>query len=279
LALGIPHEVARGRDGPRHALVVRAEDVERALHTLREVDEEHHQRVRAALSVRPPERTPPWAMLWAEALAAALTAVGYLAGTRGGNGPWMQRGRLDSDDVFAGEVHRLVAAVTLHADGAHLLSNLLFLLVVAPTVIHRVGPGVTVLALIVCGAAGNAVTIGYHGPGFGNVGASGGVFGLACILGILAARVRVSRIGQNRWLLGTGAALGLLSMLAFGENADVVAHLAGFAAGAPLGLMVPLQPDHDASARRRAAWLLWQAAALAMGLAAVGWAWWAAWNG
>jgi membrane associated rhomboid family serine protease len=192
-----------------------------------------------------------------------------LSGPRAQGGQWMARGLMDAEAALQGQWHRLFTAVTLHADGAHLASNAVFLLVVAPTLVHRFGAGVTALSLLTCGAAGNAVTAAYHGVGFSNVGASGGVFGLACMLGMLAARTRKSRMGANRWVLGVGAALALLSLLGFGERADVVAHLAGFAAGVPLGLLLPIGEPSS----RRPGWLVWQTltGCLTVGLLVLAW--------
>jgi membrane associated rhomboid family serine protease len=276
LALGIPHQVVLADQEPDRVVLVRAVDGPRALQTLHEDDQEVRQRAEEDRRRRPPSPTPRSAILWAEAMAGGLTAMSYVAGSRAMQGPWMQRGRLDGADVFAGETHRLVTAVTLHADAAHLLGNVAFLLVVAPTVIRRVGAGVTALALLLTGAVGNVVTLGFHGPAFGNVGASGGIFGLCCVLGILASRTRSTRTGANRWVVGTGAALGLLSMLAFGENADVVAHLAGFAAGVPVGLWAPLRedpPQHPPGW-----WWAWQGLAWLGAGALVTWAWGEAWS-
>ena len=172
-----------------------------------------------------------------------------------------------------GAWHRLVTGVTLHADGAHLLGNMVFLLVVSPSVIHRMGPGLAAAALVACGAVGNAVTLGIHGANFGNVGASGGIFGLLGVLAVLAARVRRSRTGANRWVLGMGAGLALLLMLGvggpdeselgFGSMPDVVAHLGGFAAGVVVGLVTPIR---DAASRTRG----WWSVQVALGLAAAG---------
>lgn len=273
LALGVPHQIMPGVEVPTKVLLVRAQDVEKARGIIHEVDQEQAQRVEEASKATLPAKTPRWAILWAEVLAAIITLISVVAGPRGAGSTWMQRGRLDSDLVFAGQVHRVFTAVTLHADLPHLLSNLAFLLVVAPTVIHRLGPGIAFFTVVWSGAIGNLVTIGFHGQGFGNVGASGGIFGLACVLGILAARARVSRIGANRWILGTGAALGLLAMLAFGDNADVVAHLAGFFSAAPIGLWAPMhQEERDGPAVPRW-WWPWQLTTMALAVGVVTWAW------
>ncbi|MEW5853333.1 MAG: rhomboid family intramembrane serine protease [Myxococcota bacterium] len=277
LALGIPHQVMPAETGWGRLVVVRDVDEGRARHTLTEVDREHAQGLEEQARRRRVERLPRWAILQAELVAFGIIAISTWAGPRTGMGQEelsraMARGLMDAGAVFAGEHHRLITAVTLHADAAHLLSNVLFFVVMAPTVIHRLGVGVTVLTLVLCGAVGNVVTAAFHGPGFSNVGASGGVFGLCCVLGVLSARMRESRIGANRWLMGAGGVLALLSLLGFGENSDVVAHLAGFFSGAPIGLLAPVRTRSSGVWR----WRVWSALTLAVAVGLVGGAWWMA---
>lgn len=271
LALNIAHQILPLSDGTG-GLVVRNQDAHRAADTVRAVDEEEAARARAAIMTLPPEKMPGWALWFTQLLALVLLGVAALAGSRGAHTFMMEAGKMDALAVLEGGWQRLFTGVTLHADGAHLMGNLVFMMVVAPTVVHRLGPGVAAFALVFTGAAGNVVTAGYHGALFGNVGASGGIFGLLCMLGILAARTRQSRLGGNRWILGMGAGLALLSMLGFGEESDVVAHVAGFASAVPLGLWMPIKPrDHVP------AW--WWLMQLGLGAVAVGvtcLAWWTA---
>lgn len=272
LALEIPHEVVVAPDPPGWVVVVLAEDAARATQTLRAVDDEHEERMAEAAKERAAPVLPLAAYLWSLLLSAGLVLWSTVAGTREASTEWIELGRMSSTAVLEGELHRVLTAITLHADAVHLLGNVVFLLVVAPTVAHRLGPGVAWMTFVLSGAAGNVVTTAVHGPGFSNVGASGGIFGLCAALGILAARTRRSRIGANRWLLGAGAALALLSMLAFGEQADIAAHLGGFGAGALPGLLAPMRGD-DSVPRF---WRPWQAATFLAAAAALGSSWVAA---
>ena len=245
LALHIPHQVTVLSDGTL-GMLVRPTDAATAVANLRDIEQEEQTRAVEHAKAPALERIPGWAMWTAQALAAVLLAFGIVAGGRGDHTRWMTAGRMDAEQVLAGAWHRLFTGVTLHADGAHLLGNMAFLLVVSPVVIQRLGPGVTAAALLWCGALGNVITVWVHGPNFGNVGASGGVFGILCLLGLVSARTRQSRLGQNRWLMGVGTALALLMMMGFGEESDIVAHLGGFAAAIPLGLAFPVKPNGPA---------------------------------
>jgi membrane associated rhomboid family serine protease len=274
LALNIAHQILPLSNG-NGGLVVRQHDATRATETLHAVEEEESHRADAAATERPPEKLPSWALWFTQLLALALLGFSIAAGTRGAHTFMMEAGKMDALAVLEGGWHRLFTGVTLHADGAHLMGNLAFLMVVAPTVVHRLGPGVATFALVFTGAAGNVVTAGYHGAHFGNVGASGGIFGLLCLLGILAARTRRNRLGGNRWVLGVGAGLALLSMLGFGEDSDVVAHVAGFASAVPLGLWMPLKPRDDVPAW----WWMMQLVLGATAAGTVALAWWLALHG
>ncbi len=271
LALHTPHQIIPLPDGAL-GLVVRPEDAVRAGTTLRELEQEEHARAVEVAQTPPVEHIPGWAMWFSQALCAVLLAFGMLAGGRGDHTLWMAQGRMDAGLVLHGAWHRMVTGVTLHADGGHLLGNMAFLMVLAPVVVQRLGPGVTAAALLWCGAVGNAVTVGVHGPNFGNVGASGGVFGILCLLGLVSARTRQSRLGQNRWLMGVGTALAMLMMMGFGEESDIVAHLGGFAAAVPLGLLFPIKPNGKAP-------LGWKVLQVVTGLGAAATlaaAWWVA---
>jgi membrane associated rhomboid family serine protease len=269
-ALGIVHQVLPHPGGVGALVVVRAEDADRARSLLQDEEAEQKERERAARAARAPVRIPPWATWVAQLMALALVGVSLWAGLRDSQGPRVMAGVMDSELVRDGHWERLFTGVTLHADGPHLLNNLLFLAVVAPTVVFRVGPGAAVVAFLLTGAAGNLASVLWHGDNFSNVGASGGVFGLMCMLGVLAARTRQSRIGQNRWLLGVGAVLGMLALFGFSEKADVVAHVGGFAAGAPLALWLPVR---DTTPSWRGWWWPTQVAWGAAGVGVGTWAW------
>lgn len=274
LALEIPHELTEAGQAGRPVLLVRVADEARARETIREVDlEDEEHRSREAAS-QPVPRLPERAILLAELMVVGLMAMSMAAGFASGGGGWFTRGRMVASLVFKGEPERLFTALTLHGDDLHLAGNMLFLLVIAPTIIFRLGFGVTILAWVVSGAAGNLATALYHGGGFSNVGASGGIFGLTATLGLLSARGGDFRRRSNRWLLGTGAAMGLLSMLAFGPKADVVAHLGGFVAGAPFGLLFPLRDRRSSRSR----WVVGQVAAAAVGIGLLAGAWGLAWR-
>jgi membrane associated rhomboid family serine protease len=130
-----------------------------------------------------------------------------------------------------------VTALTLHADAAHLVSNLVTGALVATAVCWAVGPGVGAWALLVAGAAGNWATALLHATGHRAVGASTSIFGG---VGVLVGLAIVRR--ERRAWVPLAAGLALLGFLGTGERADLLAHLFGFAAGVVAGSAVAPMP-------------------------------------
>lgn len=191
---------------------------------------------------------------------------------------WFQHGTAVSDLVVGSQPWRAVTALTLHADSVHVIGNVISGAIFASAVDRRLGPGVSALAVLVAGAAGNAANAAWHhaiGEGFhGSIGASTAVFGA---VGLLAASQLVLDRSHaprgRRWLeivapIAGGAAL--LGALGASPQADLGAHLFGFLAGLVLGLPLALF-----ARRKRAAGTRWWAqagsAALAVGLVVGAW--------
>lgn len=149
---------------------------------------------------------------------------------------WVSRGNADAGAIMAGEWWRAVTALTLHADGLHLLGNLTigggFIVLLCRTL----GSGLAWSLLLVSGTLGNLLNACVQPPHHHSVGASTTIFGA---VGLLAA-INLLSYRQNlrrRWYLPLAAALALLTLLGSeGENTDLGAHLFGFAAGIGLGL-------------------------------------------
>ena len=108
-AVGIPHRVERAAF--RWRLVVADADAERAAAALAAYEAER----RRAPSDVPDERGAAWSGV---VVAVLLLAFHALAGPR-----WMDAGAAMAGRIRAGEVWRTVTALTLHADGPHVLSN------------------------------------------------------------------------------------------------------------------------------------------------------------
>ena len=149
---------------------------------------------------------------------------------------WFSRGNADAGAIMAGQWWRTITALTLHADGLHLLGNLTigggFIVLLCRTLGSELGWSL----LLASGTLGNLLNAWVQSPRHHSVGASTTVFGA---VGLLAA-INLFSNRQNlrrRWYLPLAAALALLALLgSAGENTDLGAHLFGFAAGIGLGL-------------------------------------------
>lgn len=145
---------------------------------------------------------------------------------------WVIRGNSDAALVRSGEWWRTLTALTLHADGQHLLGNLLigggFIIMLC----RALGSGLGWSLLLASGSLGNLLNAWLQAPLHRSVGASTAVFGA---VGLLAA-IHLLR-ERHRWYLPLASALALLALLGSeGENTDLGAHLFGFAVGIGLGL-------------------------------------------
>ena len=140
-------------------------------------------------------------------------------------------------EILNGEVYRAATALMLHATPAHLAGNLVGIALFGTAVCSITGPGVGWLAILLTGIAGNLANALVIRSVHLSLGASTAVFGA---VGILTA-IRFYRKKQvpdrrfKAWLPLAGG-LALLGFLGTGTNADLPAHLLGFAAGIIFGL-------------------------------------------
>ncbi len=179
---------------------------------------------------------------------------------------WLRdRGSADAARILAGEWWRCITAATLHADDAHLLSNLVSGYFILNLINHRLGMGTVMLLATICAALDNFLVALFSGPGHVSLGFSSVVF---CALGLLAAvetlalwrrrREHAARTGlsprdqairfvQLRRLSPLISALFVAVLVGLGEGVDVKAHFYGFGLGTALGLTTGWLP---ASLRR-----------------------------
>lgn len=184
---------------------------------------------------------------------------------------WLERGQAAAGAIRSGEWWRAVTALTLHADGLHLLGNLLIGGTFIVLLCRALGSGLGWSLLLASGTLGNLLNAWFHAPAHRSVGASTAVFGA---VGLLAAinLFHDQRTLRRRWYLSLAAALALLALLGSeGENTDLGAHLFGFAAGLALGL-----PTGRLLARYGRPGARLNALLAGAALALVGAAWWAA---
>ena len=143
----------------------------------------------------------------------------------------VERGSADAARMLQGEWWRAATALSLHADLAHAAGNAVAIFVFVGAVARRLGPALAIWMALAAGIAGNVLTALVVPGGHVSIGASTAVFGA---LGTLSA-LQVPHRGA--WLT-LGAGVALLGLLGTGAQADLLAHLFGFAAGVAGGLAV-----------------------------------------
>ena len=150
---------------------------------------------------------------------------------------WFALGNAQAGKILDGQWWRLVTALTLHADWAHLSGNLAIGGIFVIFLCRELGSGLAWSLLLSAGVLGNLVNACVQEPGHSSVGASTAVFGAVGILASLSL-VRYRNQRQRRWPLPVAAALALLAILGTeGKNTDLGAHLFGFVYGSFLGLI------------------------------------------
>jgi membrane associated rhomboid family serine protease len=184
---------------------------------------------------------------------------------------WVTLGNAQAAKILDGEWWRLVTALTLHADWAHLSSNLAIGGIFVVFLCRELGSGLAWSLLLGAGALGNLVNAYLQPSSHSSVGASTAVFGAVGILAALSF-VRYRRNLRKRWMLPVAAALALLALLGTeGKNTDLGAHLFGFIYGGCLGLITEYLIDRHG----RPGWFLNALLAIAS-VAVVVAAWWVA---
>ena len=143
----------------------------------------------------------------------------------------LEFGAIDSARIERGEYWRFVTALFIHFDLAHLASNTLTYLLIAPPVAHLLGGWRFVFVFIAGGIGGNLIS---HelAPIVGlKAGASGAIAGLIGVLGGLAVRGGSTVKEGPTWrrFVAMIALYGFL--VGFGPGRDNVAHLGGLITG------------------------------------------------
>jgi membrane associated rhomboid family serine protease len=229
-AIGVRFAVLRA--GGAYALWVDAADGARAREAI-----ERYVSENVPKPVEPPRR------LAGRGIAAAVAYVGTellvaMAANRSLFGEaWYDVGMLDGSSLRAGDWWRPVTALTLHADLAHLASNLGFGALCLALLARVHGSGVAVLLTLAAAVAGNGVEGWFMARGHESLGASGAVFAALGLLGTVHWPTRTAR--GRLYLRGTTfiGALVLLALLGTGDaRTDIEAHALGFAFGVMAGL-------------------------------------------
>ncbi len=148
---------------------------------------------------------------------------------------WLQLGNADAGAIRAGQWWRAVTALTLHADGLHLLGNLLIGGFFIDRLNRELGASRGWALVLAAGTLGNLGNALLQPAGHRAVGLSTAVFGTVAMLAVRSARHHRHSL-RHRWPLPLAAALALLGLLGSGgEFTDLGGHLWGFVAGLGLG--------------------------------------------
>jgi rhomboid protease GluP len=244
-AVGI-HSMTVVRGG-MFVVVVPAESAELALRHLREVAQE------AAVPVPEPKAPKLHPRAWTGSILYALIMMGvaYAAG-RGWFGlDWLESGSLNGAIPSTHEWWRVVTALTLHADVGHLISNLLFGVVLGYLASRSIGGGVAWAGILIGAMMGNALDAIWMPEEQRSIGASTAVF---ATLGVLSAYAWMLETASNlRWAKRLGPLIAGVMLLGFlgagGERTDVVAHVTGFASGCMLGVILGKIPERRFESR------------------------------
>lgn len=146
---------------------------------------------------------------------------------------WLEAGVSHAAAVRDGEWWRVVTALGLHTDTAHLFSNIFFGAVFIFLAGELLGWGFTLSGIVFGGALGNLVNAWVQSPNHQSIGASTAVF---AAVGLLAAYSWSLRTGRLKRWVPLGAAVAFLAFIGMGgERTDVFAHVTGLGAGCLFG--------------------------------------------
>lgn len=166
--------------------------------------------------------------------ALVLLITAYGAGMNAFGADWLAVGALDIAPGF--QWWRIFTALTLHADQAHLLGNLLFGMVAGAAVSRLLGAGIGWLSILGAAASANVAEMLIAPSAHRAIGASTAVF---AALGLMTGLAWGEGTGHGRsWYRWAPLIAGvcLLTLLGAGaEHVDVLGHLLGFGFGTALG--------------------------------------------
>jgi rhomboid protease GluP len=222
-------------------LYVASDDFVAASAELDATDEEERENQRVRLADSALAKTPVSKhATWGAALVALLLVAFFgVTGPRAAGSLWFVAGASDAERVLHGEWWRAVTALTLHADGAHVLSNVAIGTLVVGAVMREEGVGWGAALVAASGTLGNLMNAWAHQTLHSSVGFSTAVFGAIGLLGGLTyvRSRRHIRAQRTAWTALAGA-LALFALLGVSDKkqVDVLAHLFGAFAGVGLGL-------------------------------------------
>jgi len=156
------------------------------------------------------------------------------------------RGMMDSVRVHEGQWWRLFTAVFLHADLAHLASNVTFGVIVLGLAMGRFGAGLALLSTLLAGAIGNLGGQFLYSGIHQGLGASGMMMGALGMIAVHSISLLKTNPKAARYII-SGLAGGMFMFMLFGVGSDpktdLVAHAVGFLAGIIFGAILALAPQ------------------------------------
>jgi rhomboid protease GluP len=234
-AVGLEHRIEF--DGHDWCLQVRDADEAAACRELANYWREN----RPAQSNPPPLRLPNVDSGWGGVLGYLLViwALPSLESASVLGWDWRAMGSMHAEAVRSGEWWRIITAMTLHGDFAHLIGNSLFGAVFGLFVGRHLGSGAGWLLVVISGALANLGNAAIQPDAFRSVGASTATFAALALVSSFVWRRGYLR-GWD-WRRRFAPVFGGIALLAFtgfgGENTDVMGHLLGFAFGFLLGFV------------------------------------------
>jgi rhomboid protease GluP len=152
-------------------------------------------------------------------------------------------GEMDSALVAHGQWWRLFTAIWLHANIAHLASNLTIGFVLLGLVMGRYGTGIGLLAACLAGAGGNEFAGLLSGESHRSIGASGMVMGCLGLLAVQSFSLwRRTPHAAKAMVTGISGGVMLFLLLGLAPGSDIAAHFGGFASGLSLGAILVVSP-------------------------------------
>jgi membrane associated rhomboid family serine protease len=142
-----------------------------------------------------------------------------------------------ADRIMAGDIHRAVTALMMHAGPVHLVGNMAGIALFGTAVSAVAGPGTGWLMILLSGILGNIANAAFYRTAHLSVGASTSIFGAIGILTAIRFRQKTDTAGwKNRAWLPLAASLALLAALGTeGAHTDIMAHLFGLLSGLIIG--------------------------------------------
>ena len=236
ISQGIEATIDYSGDPPNWGLLVAPQDHEKALDAIRQYRLENLRRPwRREFfggGVLFDTGSIAWAFLiiafyWLSRASTQLPALGMMDGRAVSNGQWW----------------RLFTAMFLHADLAHLATNITFGILLFGLAMGRYGTGVGLLASYLAGAMGNIAAWLLASTPQRSLGASGMIMGALGLLAVQSVTLwRKTRHPPKHMFSALFGAIMLFVLLGLSPGTDIPAHAGGFVGGLVCGTLLALAP-------------------------------------